>query len=161
MHWHLYILPNKTYVETASMSFLTGDCFVFDDYPAQGFGFQVKSHKEISRIASNVAKLIEHIADLEIGHNVLVTRGSGFKDASKSVIRVFVGARRKTPFPLIGFIKRVYGTGVAELSGAVVVYDEARFDDIDEEEIIAALRHECHEEFQRIRKDILNTSLLN
>ena len=150
-------------MERIPVNSLLGDCFTIDEpyYPAKGFAFEITRRDQIESAAESVAKLTDFLVNNEIGHNVLITRGTSFKsngadDGENDAVRIFVWARKKTEFPAPKFIPRIFGTGVAELSGMVVVYDESKFNEITHDDVVHALKEQCDEQFDRVKRHILN-----
>ena len=89
LHWHTYYMTPQfpLPIETCSMKPLSvEDGYEIDDYSARGFAFQVKSIQDVSRIAHKVFAIAKLLCDLNIAHNVFITRGTSFDSERKKYV---------------------------------------------------------------------------
>ena len=86
LHWHVYYMTPQfpLPIETCNAKPLNADgCYEIEDYSAKGFGFQVKSKDEISKVAKKVFAIATLLCDLNIAHNVFISRGKNFDDKTQ------------------------------------------------------------------------------
>lgn len=99
-HWHAYYLPHRLYLENAPLTRLVEgkNCFVFENeqYPP-GFCFilqELKTEKDLDDCLKTVIKLVAHVQDTDVAHNVYITRGStSNKEGHFDSIRIYFWAR--------------------------------------------------------------------
>ncbi|XP_027235407.2 GDP-D-glucose phosphorylase 1 isoform X2 [Penaeus vannamei] len=124
LHFHLYYLPHRLYLEDAECELLAGPCYVFKDYHSPGFVFFLKDGA-IEELARNLMKITKMFIEKGVAHNMFVTRGvspnGNIKGDTFDTIRVVVWARK----PAYGIKDvSVFAPAVCELAGHVPVYCE-------------------------------------
>ena len=66
-------------IETCKAKPLDGEnCYEVEDYFAKGFAFQVKSNNDVSSVAKKVFAITKLLCDLNVAHNVFISRGKNF-----------------------------------------------------------------------------------
>ena len=81
LHWHLYYMSPQFHlpIETCAAKPMHEDCYeITDGYSAKGFAFQVKSLDDIDGIAKKVFMVANLLCDLNIAHNIFITKGKDF-----------------------------------------------------------------------------------
>ena len=85
LHWHLYYLSSPFHlpVETCSAKPLDVDeeCFELQDYSAKGFAFQIHSVDDIEKIAKKIHLITQLLCDMNVAHNLFITRGRNFESS--------------------------------------------------------------------------------
>ncbi|XP_068219841.1 GDP-D-glucose phosphorylase 1 [Palaemon carinicauda] len=123
LHFHLYYLPFRLFVETAECINLAGPCFIFKDYHSPGFVFQLEN-KDIEKLVGCAMAVIKMFMEEEISHNIFITRGTPLTGATSSpdsytTLRLIIWGRK----PSYG-VKDVssFAVAVCELAGHVPIY---------------------------------------
>ena len=86
LHWHIYYMAPKfpLPIETCKAKPLDGEnCYEVDDYFAKGFAFQVKSNNDVSSVAKKIFAITKLLCDLNVAHNVFISRGKNFDDQNQ------------------------------------------------------------------------------
>ena len=85
LHWHLYYMSPQFQlpIETCSGKRLSGDCYEIDKYSAKGFVFQVKTVEDIDRTAKCIFSIVRLLCDMNIAHNLFVSRGTNLDIANQ------------------------------------------------------------------------------
>ena len=85
LHWHLYYMSPQFQlpIETCSAKPLAEDCYEVEDYSAKGFVFQIKSVEDIGRVAKKVFSITRLLCDLNIAHNLFITRGTDLNNINQ------------------------------------------------------------------------------
>ncbi|XP_042209345.1 GDP-D-glucose phosphorylase 1-like isoform X1 [Homarus americanus] len=150
LHFHLYYLPYKLLIETAECERLAGPCYVFKDYHAPGFVFQLENG-DIDRLIRSVMIVIKLFLEEEMAHNMYITRGTSLEGSSHSgrynTIRVVLWARK-----LCYGIKdiSVFAAAACELAGHLPIYSSDHWCSLSEEDITPTTRIVCEESFATI-----------
>ena len=138
----------------------SGQCFELhaDDYPAVGFAFQVLQPSEVQLVARNVARVAALLCARNIAHNVFITRGYRFDSCPPDsegpvydAVRVFVWARETVTG---GKDPAAFNVAVCELSGQLLIYDDATHRNIAEEDACRVLHKACQDAFTQVRPQI-------
>ena len=69
-------------IETCSAKLIDESCYEFTDYSAKGFAFQVESVEDIGKIANKIYSIAKLFCDMNIAHNVFITRGKRFENSN-------------------------------------------------------------------------------
>ncbi|CAN7937852.1 unnamed protein product [Ixodes hexagonus] len=97
-HYHLYYLEHSLYLEAARVSHIWGEYYELEDYPAEGFAFQVsKGNKGL--VVRRIMALVDMLLESSTAHNLFVTRGTAFEEEglhgkALSVVRIYLWARK-------------------------------------------------------------------
>ena len=86
LHWHIYYMAPKfpLPIETCKAKPLDGEnCYEVEDYFAKGFAFQIKSNNDVSSVARKIFAITKLLCDLNVAHNVFISRGKNFDDQSE------------------------------------------------------------------------------
>ncbi|XP_066980394.1 GDP-D-glucose phosphorylase 1-like isoform X1 [Macrobrachium rosenbergii] len=149
LHFHMYYLPHHLYLETAECINLAGPCYVFKDYFAPGFVFQLEDG-DIKKLVGCVMTLVKMFLEEEISHNIFITRGAPLIGAasspdSYSTIRLVIWGRK----PSYG-IKDVskFAVALCELAGHVPFYSEEKWPTVTEDELVPAIKDICSDTYE-------------
>ncbi|KAG0431560.1 hypothetical protein HPB47_021678 [Ixodes persulcatus] len=126
-HYHLYYLEHRLHLETVRVTRIFGEYHELQDYPAEGFAFQV-SRENKEAVVRHIMALVGVLLETSTAHNLFVTRGTAFREGSVgfSVVRVYLWARKSC-------------------------YDDDGFCSATEDSVAAVLRDFCHETFVKVR----------
>ena len=87
LHWHLYYMSSgfPLPVETCTATLIEGDPEIYEieNYSAKGFAFQIKRIEDIQKVSSIVFAIANLLCDLNIAHNLFITRGTAFNSKSE------------------------------------------------------------------------------
>ena len=87
LHWHLYYMSSgfPLPVETCPVTLIGGDAEIYEieNYSAKGFAFQIKRIEEIQKVSKIVFAIANLLCDLNIAHNLFITRGTDFNSKSE------------------------------------------------------------------------------
>lgn len=70
-----------------------GPLYVMENYPAKCFCFQVPDNETITESCENIYKLIVHLIDNNVAHNLYMIKGKALDGSDKRVVRVLVWVR--------------------------------------------------------------------
>ncbi|XP_042209346.1 GDP-D-glucose phosphorylase 1-like isoform X2 [Homarus americanus] len=146
------ILANLCYehISPQECERLAGPCYVFKDYHAPGFVFQLENG-DIDRLIRSVMIVIKLFLEEEMAHNMYITRGTSLEGSSHSgrynTIRVVLWARK-----LCYGIKdiSVFAAAACELAGHLPIYSSDHWCSLSEEDITPTTRIVCEESFATI-----------
>ena len=154
-HWHIMYLsgPTRLALETIPVERLASDCYEISsrNYPAEGFAFQAALNgnpdigNELIRVSKSVHRLTGFFTSRNIAHNVYVTRGKNFErsdEAEYGAIRVFVWARESVFGPK--YSGSAFQVAVCELSGQILCYEDERYENLTEKDVVEALSGACN-----------------
>ncbi|KAH8028284.1 hypothetical protein HPB51_014940 [Rhipicephalus microplus] len=152
-HFHLYYLQHRLYIETARVNHLWSECYEIVDYPAKGFAFQVtKDNKEA--VVRDVMVLVQMLLKTSTAHNLFVTRGTSFDsdDAEKSVVRVFLWARKSC---YGAKDESAFNVALCELSGHLIMKNEEGYMSATEDSVAQLLREFCDDTFAEVHSQVV------
>lgn len=152
-HFHLYYLQHRLYIETARVNHLWSECYEIVDYPAKGFAFQVtKDNKEA--VVRDVMVLVQMLLKTSTAHNLFVTRGTSFDsdDAEKSVVRVFLWARKSC---YGAKDESAFNVALCELSGHLIMKNEEGYLSATEDSVAQLLREFCDDTFAEVHSQVV------
>jgi len=151
LHWHLYFQSHKLPVQEVPLTSVPGTSLYTmspDIYPAPGWVWTINSIHNLSHVAENVFKITDWLSNNDVAHNVFITRGHNSSGAANdNCIRVIVWAREAVRGAKDA---GAFVMAVCELSGQMLVYQEEKYQDIDEEEIVTAMKSATLETFNLV-----------
>ncbi|CAM1302829.1 Uncharacterised protein g3383 [Pycnogonum litorale] len=152
LHFHMYYLRHKLYLETAPLTRISEECYTVEDYPGKCFVFVLMGPKKIDSTVFSLMKMVRFLVRNSVAHNLFITRGESTEN--DACIRLILWARK--------FAVGAKGTyelvpASSELSGQIIVWDQASYDTIEEEDIVRLLSEACDEEFQKVKRFVENT----
>ena len=87
LHWHLYYMSSgfPLPVETCPATLIGCDPEIYEieNYSAKGFAFQIKRIEDIQKVSKIVFAIANLLCDLNIAHNLFITRGRDFNSNSE------------------------------------------------------------------------------
>nr|XP_045608952.1 GDP-D-glucose phosphorylase 1-like isoform X1 [Procambarus clarkii] len=146
-HFHIYYLPHELHIETAECLRLAGPCYIFKDYHAPGYVFQLENGA-VDELTRSVMKVIKLFHREEMAHNLYITRGTSLDGNSIAgrydTIRVILWARK-----LCYGIKdiTVFAAAACELAGHVPIYSSEHWSGLSEEAITHTTKSVCEDHF--------------
>jgi len=159
LHWHLYYQPTTLSVQTLPLSVWPGTpYYTFTDqaYPALGWVWLLNTKQinkeKVDKLAGQVAKLTRWLTEMEVAHNVVLTRGAGIEGGpTYDHVRVLVWAREsvigaKDPGQFV--------IAALELTGQILVYETEKYNNIVEEEIVEAQKKATVAVFSNLRFEV-------
>jgi len=160
LHWHLYYLrePYRLPVETVQGNHLGYGCYSLD-YTAAGFGFQITNADSMIDIAGRVQAVAKVLCDLNVAHNIFITKGTPFTPLASNrnrVLKVLIWPRKNVSGAK-NLLELGWAVAVCELAGHVLVYDEDKYKNITEDEIIEAHRENCQETFEAVKFKVISS----
>uniref|UniRef100_V5IF92 GDP-D-glucose phosphorylase 1 n=1 Tax=Ixodes ricinus TaxID=34613 RepID=V5IF92_IXORI len=148
-HYHLYYLEHRLHLETARVTHIFGEYHELQDYPAEGFAFQV-SRENKEAVVRHIMALVGVLLETSTAHNLFVTRGTAFREGSVglSVIRVYLWARKSC---YGAKDEAAFNVALCELGGHLPMKNDDGFRSATEDSVAAVLRDFCHETFVKVR----------
>ncbi|KAM7289808.1 GDP-D-glucose phosphorylase 1 isoform X2 [Ixodes scapularis] len=148
-HYHLYYLEHRLHLETARVTRIFGEYHELQDYPAEGFAFQV-SRENKEAVVRHIMALVGVLLETSTAHNLFVTRGTAFREGSVglSVIRVYLWARKSC---YGAKDESAFNVALCELGGHLPMKNDDGFRSATEDSVAAVLRDFCHETFVKVR----------
>ncbi|CAH1791781.1 unnamed protein product [Owenia fusiformis] len=129
LHFHAWYADHKLYTETEKVSHVHGLCYELEGSWTRGFVFQLEG-STINEVARSVHALTSCFQDNDTAHNLFMTRGQSFQDASKCTVRTYLWPRRNVFGIKDG---AAFNVAVAELGGHLPLKDETNFETLTEE----------------------------
>jgi len=159
LHWHFYYLrdPYRLPVEALKGKPIGYGCYSLeDDYSAPGFAFQISQVKKLEDLSKRVHTVAKLFCDLNVAHNIFVTKGTPLDSSTKKtkVIKVFIWPRRNVSGAK-NLLELGWTVAVCELAGHILVYDEEKYNQITEKDIVDAHRLACQEPFLQVKDKVL------
>lgn len=148
-HYHLYYLEHRLHLETARVTRIFGEYHELQDYPAEGFAFQV-SRENKEAVVRHIMALVGVLLETSTAHNLFVTRGTAFREGSVgfSVVRVYLWARKSC---YGAKDESAFNVALCELGGHLPMKNDDGFRSATEDSVAAVLRDFCHETFVKVR----------
>jgi len=163
LHWQLYYLRgHRLHLETVPARPIgtTGVFEIRDDqYSAPAFAFELATGSSTEGCAARIFRLITHLQQRDIAHNVFITRGLLFRPQPEPllpplvypVLRIFVWTREtvtgaKDP--------TAFSTAACELAGQVLLYRHEDFEMLTEDDVVLAHSQACRSLFPLVREHI-------
>ncbi|XP_029822600.2 GDP-D-glucose phosphorylase 1 [Ixodes scapularis] len=148
-HYHLYYLEHRLHLEKARVTRIFGDYHELQDYPAEGFAFQV-SRENKEAVVRHIMALVGVLLETSTAHNLFVTRGTAFREGSVglSVVRVYLWARKSC---YGAKDESAFNVALCELGGHLPMKNDDGFRSATEDSVAAVLRDFCHETFVKVR----------
>lgn len=119
---------------------LTSDLYELLDYPAKGFALELKTIEDLDRVVDNAFKVVDHLYQNDVAHNVFITRARSLSANDDEAVRITIWARQSVK----GYKEPGdFCVAVCELAGQMLIYDQEAYDKIDQDRVAAAHQETC------------------
>ncbi|XP_015191498.1 PREDICTED: GDP-D-glucose phosphorylase 1 isoform X2 [Polistes dominula] len=162
LHWHLYYLKHKMFLEYIDVQPYEGSLFLLENFPSKGFCFKLSSSKNLETLITSIFLFVNYLIKHQIPHNVFITRAkTTHLKKEYDDVRAYVWARK----PQAGVKDTILMKPAAcEFFGHIIISSEEKYENVTEEMIIEMIDNATREPYLLIKKDlhkIINNQITN